>query len=259
MRFTEIGPEQERLVLRTAYRLTGRWEESQDIAQEVFLKLLRSGERFDSGRALGPWLYRITVNACRDRYRRQRATAELVDLPDEALSPEELASLDQQRRMLHVALGELPERERQAIVLRELEGYETHEVAAILGSTEATVRSQISMGRARLRRILTAAMAASLGLVVWMLWPGGRPEVQTERPNQMATDARPASPPQSQPPARKAPTVASVVPAARPPKPQSPKVRRTEQTLVKLETADPDVVIYWIVETPIVETKGENE
>ncbi len=61
---------------------------------------------------------------------------------------------DQQRRMVREALRALPERERAALTLRDLEGLSTGEVAAILGSTEATVRSQVSAARLKIRKML---------------------------------------------------------------------------------------------------------
>jgi len=63
-------------------------------------------------------------------------------------------SLAQRRELLTKALAYLPEKERAAVVLREIEGLETAEVAEILGSTPVTVRTQVSTGRARLREIV---------------------------------------------------------------------------------------------------------
>ena len=81
-----------------------------------------------------------------------------TDLPgNEALveeNREEQISQEKRRELLAEALTYLPEKERAAIVLREIEGLDTAEVAEILGSTAVTVRSQVSTGRARLRQIV---------------------------------------------------------------------------------------------------------
>jgi RNA polymerase sigma-70 factor (ECF subfamily) len=69
-------------------------------------------------------------------------------------SQEEQIDLEQRRELLAEALTYLPEKERAAIVLREIEGLETAEVAEILGSAPATVRTQVSTGRARLREVV---------------------------------------------------------------------------------------------------------
>jgi len=66
---------------------------------------------------------------------------------------------DQRRQLVSEALKTLPEKERAAVILREIEGLETAEVAQILGSSEATVRSQVSMGKARLKRCLEGVRA----------------------------------------------------------------------------------------------------
>jgi RNA polymerase sigma-70 factor (ECF subfamily) len=100
---------------------------------------------------------RITVNVCRDTLRnRQRRQCALVDIePPETIdaSPDQLDGLmrKEEHQILHRALNALPERERLAIILRDVEGLSTAEVADILQSSESTVRSQISRGRVRLK------------------------------------------------------------------------------------------------------------
>ncbi len=227
----EVVAEHERLVLETAYRLLGRWEDAQDAAQEVFLKLHRTKDRFDNTRAVSPWLYRITVNTCRDLYRRRRPEHEIRDVPTTSLGPEQAAALEQQRRLLHHAIAALPERERTAIVLRELEGLSTEEVAGRMGSTVETVRSQISKGRVRLRRILAAA-AAMLGVAIWILWPR-RPELV---PPPAVTAKMPTAPLRHSD-SRKQP---APIRAARLPK--------SEPMVVKMLSEDESLIIYWIVD-----------
>src|SRR6185503_5807281 len=140
----------ERMVLRTALRLLGRMDLAQDAAQEVFLRLHKYIAGFDEERELAPWLYRVTVNACRD-VRRRSGHREVVplDAAGEALATDGDAAeieagveRDRRRRLVARALLALPEKERAALVLRDIEGLSTAEVAAVLGSSEATVRSQ---------------------------------------------------------------------------------------------------------------------
>jgi len=150
-RFERLMAEHERLVLRTALRLLGHVEEARDAAQEVFLKLYRNLGRMEPGRDPRPWLYRVTVNVCHD-LQRHRGQEELdenqaADKPD----PEAAAGLAEQRRLVEAGLRRLPEKERAAVVLRDIEGLTTREVAEILGSSEATVRSQIASARLKLR------------------------------------------------------------------------------------------------------------
>ena len=136
-------------VLRTAYRLLGRMEDAQDVTQEVFLRLLQHLHRVDADDPKA-WLYRVTVNVCNDHYRRRRPVIEAVDLADPAPGPQHALELEDRKQLLIQGLATLPERERTAVVLRDIEGLPTREVAGILGVEEVTVRSQISKARMRL-------------------------------------------------------------------------------------------------------------
>jgi RNA polymerase sigma-70 factor, ECF subfamily len=149
--FTDLMRRHERLVLRTAWRMMGSIEDGQDAAQEVFLKLFKHFEDLDQVRGVEPWLYRITMNVCYDLLRKRRT--QVADLPELPASAEQhnVLEADERRKLLAAALLTLPPKERAAIVLRDIEGLDTKEVADILGSSEVTVRSQISMGRSKLK------------------------------------------------------------------------------------------------------------
>ena len=141
----------ERMVVGTAYRLLGRVEDAQDAAQEVFLRFFKNFDRITGD--VKPWLYRVTVNICNDHFRRRATLAE----PDERRAdpspdPERILTLDERKRLLMEGLQTLPERERAAVVLREVEGLSTRQVAEILGVEEVTVRSQISVARVKLAK-----------------------------------------------------------------------------------------------------------
>ena len=152
--FERLMRRYEKQVLVTSLRLLGNLEDAQDASQEVFVRFYRHFRRLEEQDDCAGWLYRVTVNVCRD-LRRKQPVAEVTSgdeaIPDSA--PDALAQLQQseRQRMLALVLGELPEKERAAIVLRDLEGLPTRDVAAILGSSEATVRSQVSQGRQRIR------------------------------------------------------------------------------------------------------------
>ena len=159
--FEQIVTLHECLVLRVAQRILLNSEDAKDAAQEVFIRLHRTLDRFDEEKDLGPWLYRLTVNACRDILRRNRRNVSL-DSVDDALNerpnPEESAAAAQQYRMVLDALRRLSPREREVVVLRDLEGRLTEEVAHILGSSETTVRSQLSTGRMKMKDYITAQL-----------------------------------------------------------------------------------------------------
>ena len=152
--FEQIVREREAQVLRTAFRILGNWADAEDVAQEAFLRLHRRGLVFANGNAAGSWLYRVTVNLCVDRARAKRPSQELPELASRDRSAEAGVLLEEKKRLLMAALATLPVKERAAVVLREIEGLSTAEVAETLGSSEVTVRSQISKALVRLRGIL---------------------------------------------------------------------------------------------------------
>jgi RNA polymerase sigma-70 factor (ECF subfamily) len=149
-----------------AARLLGRRDDARDVAQEVFLRAFKYLHRADPRKPLEPWLLRIAVNVCRDVVRRRvRRQDTFVDAePAEPIdrSSDPCAGLErkQQRVLLHRALDLLPEKERLAIVLRDIQGLSTADVAAILQSSETTVRSQLSRGRLRLKGAIGRLMGS---------------------------------------------------------------------------------------------------
>ncbi len=155
--FESILRQYERLVFSTALRLLGEREDARDAAQEVFLRLYRNLNRLEAQASPASWLYRVTVNVCHDLRRRRPVMApveELESSPDPAPGPLESARAEERRRALNRGLRFLSEREREAIVLRDLEGLSTEEVARAMGTSEATVRSQACQGRVKMRRFL---------------------------------------------------------------------------------------------------------
>ena len=155
--FESLMRQHERLVLVTAARLLGKLEDAQDASQEVFLRLYRNLGKIDTVRNVPGWLYRVTVNVCHDMTRKRPASVavdEMPELADTGADPQQSASQAERRRALQMSLRFLSEKERAAMVLRDLEGLSTEEVARALGSSEATVRSQISKARIKVRAFM---------------------------------------------------------------------------------------------------------
>lgn len=147
----------ERLVLVTALRLLGDLEDAKDASQEVFLRLYRNLGKVESEGNLQAWLYRVTVNVCHDYGRKRKASARLEDVPDPVSAlddPQQSMAGSERARVLRLSLRALSAKEREALVLRDLEGLSTEEVARVLGSSEATVRSQISKARVKMREFV---------------------------------------------------------------------------------------------------------
>lgn len=143
------------LVLRTAYRLTGRMEDAQDAAQEVFLRVLQNLDRI--GQDPRGWLYRVTVNVCNDYYReRSREVVLATDFVSHTPGVERDIHDRDRKRLLLEGLDILTKAERAAIVLRDIEGLPTREVAELLGIEEVTVRTQTSHARVKLVKYVRA-------------------------------------------------------------------------------------------------------
>ncbi|MGC4051232.1 MAG: RNA polymerase sigma factor [Paludibaculum sp.] len=104
------------------------------------------------------WLYRTTMNACFDQLRVRKPT-EPIEWEPPVPAPQQ-AELEQaeRRRLMAEGLTILAERERAAVILREIEGLDTAEVAGILGITEVTVRSQISIAKGKLKAFVERRM-----------------------------------------------------------------------------------------------------
>jgi RNA polymerase sigma-70 factor (ECF subfamily) len=144
----------ERRVLGTALRLLGKMEDAQDASQEVFLRLYRNLGKVGASQNLAGWLYRVTVNVCRDaRGQRPDETSveDAAELASPGADPQQTATRNERQRVLELSLRLLSGKERAALVLRDLEGLSTGEVAEILGTSQATVRSQIFQARIKIK------------------------------------------------------------------------------------------------------------
>jgi RNA polymerase sigma-70 factor (ECF subfamily) len=152
--FDRLMVETQARVLATAWRLLGTREDALDAAQEVYARVYRHLKGYRSDRDFYGWLYRITVNVCRDATRKRRpALVPMEPFPEPAQQADaEQLLLDAERRALVLeALQTLSTKERAALVLRDLEGLTSEEVARILGSRAGTVRAQIAGARAKIR------------------------------------------------------------------------------------------------------------
>ena len=166
--FSRLVALHEGMVVNLSQRLLGDREEARDLAQDVFLQVFRTLGRFQGRSSLKTWIYRITVNQCRNRQRwwRRRRRDRAVSL--EQLNPTDearLASGQGTPAFEHVARREAAQRvqaallglsfdHRSILVLREVEGMRCDEIAATLGVPEGTVKSRLARAREQLRRLL---------------------------------------------------------------------------------------------------------
>lgn len=133
-----------------AYRLLGDRAEAEDVTQDALLRLWKISPEWRHGEAkVSTWLYRVTANLCTDRMRKKRPTAvdEVPEVADE--TPGAVEDIQQRARMdaLQAALLDLPERQRQAVVLRHIEGLGTPEIASIMDIGHRAVESLVARGK----------------------------------------------------------------------------------------------------------------
>ena len=151
-----------------ATRLLGDRAEAEDVTQEAMLRLWRVARDWRSGEAqVSTWLYRVVTNLCTDlrRARVRRPGVTLEEAPEVASTgPSAVAAMIEADRMaaLNAALAQLSERQRQAVVLRHIEGLPNPEIAAIMGLGVEAVESLTARGKRALAAIL-AGRKAELG------------------------------------------------------------------------------------------------
>jgi len=166
--FDELMVRTERRVVSIAWRMLGNGDDARDAAQEVYLRVYRALGRYRPEEPFMAWVYRITVNVCHDAGRRRRRYERRHepigdDPPAVAATTDVEASVlqAQKRAIVARAVETLPERERAAFVLRDLEGLSTDEVAEALGTRPVTVRSQVSVARAKVKAFCKHALGAT--------------------------------------------------------------------------------------------------
>jgi RNA polymerase sigma-70 factor, ECF subfamily len=169
-------------VYNAAFRILGSKDEAEEVTQDTFLRVHQGLDRFREQASFSSWIFRITHNLCVDLVRaKQRKTGLKVvsfdpqstqseeegfdsnsvsQIADPMLSPAQLADAVEQQEVIQKFLMELPESQRTAIVLHDIEGFQYQEIAEILGTSVGTVRSRIYYGRMKLRDLLTPYFAS---------------------------------------------------------------------------------------------------
>ncbi|MEO8026210.1 MAG: sigma-70 family RNA polymerase sigma factor [Bryobacteraceae bacterium] len=149
-----------RRVFLVIYRMVGNVADAQDLTQEAFIKALQRQDQLKDLDKAAQWLSRIASNTAIDFLRRHgRVNFCEIDevaepLTSPAASPEQEVLRTERREMLDAGLRRLTERERTALLLRDVEGMDAEEVAQHLGCSKATVRSHIANGRVKFRQFL---------------------------------------------------------------------------------------------------------
>jgi len=161
--FEQIMIHSQQRVMAMSWRMLGNDADARDASQEVFLRVYKYLKRYDQNQDFFAWLYRITVNVCRDVLKKRMQQADRIvpiesDADGAALdvacsqdNAEQILLSRQRHELIAQAIATLPHKERASILLRDVEGFSTEAVAEILRSSATTVRSQISSARKKIR------------------------------------------------------------------------------------------------------------
>jgi RNA polymerase sigma-70 factor, ECF subfamily len=150
-----------RKVFNVAYKFVGKHDEAEDLAQDIFLKIFKSLDTFDSRANFQTWLISVSRNLCIDHYRSVRKERETInrdvdtnELAPPTREPGPIAALEQADRvaLLRKALAALPATLRTAVLMRDIQELSYQEIADKLRLPEGTVKSRINRGRTELAR-----------------------------------------------------------------------------------------------------------
>ena len=167
--FIELVEAYEQRVFRLVYRMLGRRDEAEDMAQEVFVQVFKAISQFRGDSKLSTWVYRIAVNLCKNRAKylaRRYADAqdELEPIADrsqlhqakgvtygDVARPDHMVEGYQVEDIVHQAIADLEPDFREVLVLRDVEDLSYDEIGDITGLAEGTVKSRIHRARAMLK------------------------------------------------------------------------------------------------------------
>ncbi len=148
-------------VFNMAFQFTGRYEEAEDLTQDIFFKLYHALPKYDRTKDFTAWLLTLAKNHLIDAYRRTKWEKAHRDEFDERLSgkdavesPEERLLREASRKAVWAGLNSLPPETRMALILRDIQGKSYEEVSQILSIPIGTVKSRVNRGRLELARIL---------------------------------------------------------------------------------------------------------
>lgn len=178
--FNQLVVQYERRVFALVFRMLGRREEAEDLAQEVFVQVFKAIDQFRGDSKLSTWIYRIAVNLCKNRTkylsRRQVGEQDDVDAMAERAPlsaakgvsvgdisrPDELVEGMQLEVIVKHAISQIDPEFREVLILRDVEDMAYEEIAAVTGLPDGTVKSRIHRARGQLRALVEKAVGEKL-------------------------------------------------------------------------------------------------
>ena len=162
-------------VFNLCYRMLGNYEDANDSAQDTFVKVFCSLDKFRMESTFSTWLYRIAVNTCKNKfvsveYRYREKTVRIddpdeseegshkIEIRDESLSPGAELERKEKEALIQKAIAALPKEQKAVVVLRDINGMSYEEVAKVTGYNLGTVKSKLARARQALREKLRGAV-----------------------------------------------------------------------------------------------------
>ena len=168
--FNELVRLYQAKIYRLVFRMLGDRAEAEDLAQEVFVTVFKSIDGFRGDSKLSTWLYRVATNHCKNRikYLNRRARGQKKELDEiadrdaiesatmttsaQVHRPDDMATARETESIVQQALSELPEDQRELVVLRDIENMTYEEIQSVTGLPEGTVKSRLHRARIALQK-----------------------------------------------------------------------------------------------------------
>ena len=166
--FKELLEHHRDRVFNITYRMLGNRSEAEDVAQEVFITVFKTIDQFREESKFATWLYRVTVNHCKNRIKylarrhdrdrdeldetSQQANGAVNGAPVRAAQPDRALASAQMEKLLQEAIAALDEDQREVVILRDVEDLSIEEICAITGLPDGTVKSRLHRARLVLRK-----------------------------------------------------------------------------------------------------------
>ena len=169
--FSKLIDKYKNMVYNLTYRMCNNLNDAEDLSQETFLRAFQSLSHFNPSYKFSTWLYQITLNIVRDRFKKKSLNCLSLDAPietddseiyrqhsDQTNNPEEIFSRKEKSRNIESAILSLPLTYREVIVLRHLQNLSYSEISSILRLPAGTVKIRLYRAREQLKRILTDSL-----------------------------------------------------------------------------------------------------
>lgn len=165
--FEKLINAHQKSVFNIAYRIIGNYDDANELAQEVFIKIFKSIKNFKEDSSFSTWVYKIATNTCLDELRKRKNKQVVYidesiksedgdfhrEIKSEKYSPSEYLEKKELREFVQQEILSLPEEYRTVIILRDFQGFSYDEISKILNCPEGTVKSRINRARQRLKNI----------------------------------------------------------------------------------------------------------